>query len=267
MDLNCICVFGEAVVREVSRFARTSRNWRLGGEKIEGENFATLDSEDFALIRSAVSNEGAFPVTITFVSCHASPVLHGDLTAIVEGKLADGMTVYEEGVDGFDPIAKHCPVQRWEDTPARPRSLSAKSRRATPMQAEDSADRPRGSIGEKLCSPHIPGQMLRVVSDLSAPAQLRFLETVEQLAAELRRVLVETGSIVRIDKNHGRLWASVSGKPIGFVDSGLANLPMQGSVPVAARVGSYTVIPGERGPDRERFTVLTQLIDDLYAHD
>ena len=116
-------------------------------------------------------------------------------------------------------------------------------------------------------SPHILGQMLRVASDLSAPAQLRFLETVEQLAAELRRVLVETGSIVRIDKNHGRLWASVSGKPIGFVDGGLANLPMQGSAPVAARVGSYTVIPGERGPDRERFTVLKQLIDDLYAHD
>ena len=269
VNLNCICVFEDAVVREVRRFGKTHKNWRLGGKKIEGEIFARLDSKDFVLIRSVIGNNGSYPVTITFVSRHTDRVLHAGLAAIVGRKLTNSMMVYEEGVDGFDSIADHCPSQRWEEVCAQSHLPPAQSRPLPPMPAEDRAawSRKSRTIGEKLRSPHILERMLRVAGDLSAPAQLRFMETVEQLASQLRHVLVETGGIIRIDKNHEGLWASVSGQPIGFVDGGLANLSMFGSAPIAARVGSYTVTPGAHGPDREKFVVLKHLIDELYAHD
>jgi hypothetical protein len=108
--------------------------------------------------------------------------------------------------------------------------------------------------------------MLHVAGDLSAPAQLRFMQTVEQLASQLRQLLLDTGGIVRIEKDHQALWRSVAGRPIGFVDGGLANLAMLGSAPIAARVGGYVVTPSDRGPAREKFIMLKHLIDELYAH-
>ncbi len=267
--LNCICVFGDTVVREARRFGKTHKNWRLGGKKIEGEIFATLDSKDFALIRSVAGNDGSYPVTITFVSRHTNRVVHAGLAAVVERKLTDSMTIFEEGVDGFGSIAEHCPCLSWDEAPAGPRSPAGRSRPIPPMPTEDSEARPRKArtIRDKVRSPHILERMLRVAGDLSAPAQLRFMETVEQLASQLRHVLIETGGIQRIEKNHRNLWGSVAGRPIGFVDGGLANLSMLGSAPIAARVGGYTVIPGVHGEERERFVVLKHLIDELYAHD
>jgi hypothetical protein len=125
--------------------------------------------------------------------------------------------------------------------------------------------RPR-TIDEKIRTPHILERMLRVAGDLSAPAQLRFMDTVRQLADQLRKVLTESHGIVAIKKDHAAQWKRVAGKSIGFVDGGLANLSMLGSAPVAARVGGYVVTPGEHGSEREEFTVLKCLIDELYAH-
>ena len=140
---------------------------------------------------------------------------------------------------------------------------------APPIPQKTGKGRPRGqrSIAEKMRAPHIQRRMLKAAGDLSAPAQLRFRETLERLAAQLRRALLETGGIIRIEKDHAALWKSVSGQAIGFVDGGLANLPMLGSAPVAARVEGYTVTPGARGAEREKFFVLKRLIDQLYAYD
>src|SRR6185437_16231893 len=57
----------------------------------------------------------------------------------------------------------------------------------------------------------------------------------------------------------------VAGREVGFIDGGLANLAMLGSVPIAARVGGYVVRPGDYSPQRESFTMLKHLIDELYA--
>ena len=114
-------------------------------------------------------------------------------------------------------------------------------------------------------SPHILERMLKVAADLSAPAQVRFLRTVGALAEQLRTVLLHTRGIVRVDRDHHVFWRSVSGRRIGFVDGGLANLSMLGSAPIAARVGGYSVIPGVRGDQREDFVVLKHLIDELYS--
>src|SRR5205085_1529867 len=118
---------------------------------------------------------------------------------------------------------------------------------------------------EKLHSPHIVEQMLRVSGDMSAPAQLQFLDTVEQLASQLRAALLKTGGIIKIAKDHSSLWKKVAGQKIGFVDGGMANLSMLGSVPVAVRVGGYIVTPGDRSSQRETFITLKKLIAELYA--
>lgn len=78
-------------------------------------------------------------------------------------------------------------------------------------------------------------------------------------------MLLKTGRIIRIERDHASLWKSVAGKPVAFVDGGMANLSMLGSAPIAVRVGGYIVTPGDRSPEREQFIVLKKLISELYA--
>ncbi|MEC4775139.1 DNA double-strand break repair nuclease NurA [Burkholderia cenocepacia] len=269
-DLNCICVYGDKVIREPRRLGKTGKNWRLGGKKIEGDAFAELDSKDLVLIRSSAPNNGTQPVTVLFVSKTRNRVVHAGLVAIVERQLDGSMAVFEEGGDGFNALAEHCPAMPWRVS-ARKTHVSSeriKARPVPPMPDEDigRAHRPK-TVHEKIRSPHILEHMLKVAGDMSAPAQLRFLATVDKLATQLREILLATDRIVPLEKNHQGFWASVSGQRMGFIDGGLANLSMLGSAPIAARVGGYTVIPGVRGPERENFTVLKCLIDELYAHD
>lgn len=278
VELDSTCYFGDTVIREPRWLGRTGKNWRLGGNQIRGEIFAKLDCKDFLLIRSPASNDGDQPVTITFVSRSTERIVHAGLVAIVEKTLIHSMAVYEESDPGFMDIARYCTPVEGTVAPKKLKPRQASIQRAKPpVQAslpvapmpkddwERKSRRPK-TVKEKLQTPHILERMLKVASDLSAPAQLRFMETVGELASQLRQILIETGGIIRIEKDHQSLWKSVSGRPIGFVDGGLANLSMLGSAPVAARVGGYVVTPGDRGPDRERFTVLKHLIDELYSH-
>ncbi len=135
-----------------------------------------------------------------------------------------------------------------------------------PEEADPKLPRGPKTIREKLRSPHILEHMLKAAGDLSAPAQFRFFETVVKLATQLREILLATGGIIRIERNHGAFWPSIRGQRTGFVDGGLANLSMIGAAPIAARVGGYTVVPGAHGAERESFVVLKHLIDELYAH-
>lgn len=135
------------------------------------------------------------------------------------------------------------------------------------MPKERAAARPRRrrSIAEKMRAPHFQRRLLQAAGDLSAPGQRRFLETVERLAAQLRRALLETGGILRIEKDHAALWKKAAGRPVGFVDGGLTGPPMLGSAPVAVRAAGYAVTPGARGSQRERFSAIKHLIDKLYV--
>ena len=269
---DCLCVFGKIRIREPRHFGKINKNWRLGGRKIEGEAFARLDSKDFLLIRSVAGNDGSVPIVMTFIGKSTDRVVHAGIAAIVEKELTGSMVAYEEGVPGFAALDNYCPADLLFNPLNRVRPIPSvpahKRQRLTPMPRDDGPTKrthPR-TIKEKLRTPHILERMLRVSSDLSAPAQLHFLDTVDQLADQLRKVLDATQGIVTIEKNHAQQWSQVAGKPIGFVDGGLANLSMLGSAPVAARVGGYVVTPGKSGSDREEFTVLKCLIDELYAH-
>lgn len=267
-DLNCICVYGSTVVRAPRRLGKSGKNWRLGGRKIEGDAFAELDSKDFILIRTCASNDGSHPVSIFFISKTRHQVVHAGVAAIVERHLEGSMTAFDEGDSRFSGLAEHCPPMRWEAAaPSKWQLENQKPRAVPPMPTDDTDARRRPkTIRDKLRSPHILERMLKVAGDLSAPAQLRFMETVDQLASQLRSVLLATDRIVAIERNHGAFWSSMRGQRTGFVDGGLANLSMLGSAPIAARVGAYTVVPGMEGPEREDFFVLKHLIDELYAH-
>ena len=268
-QIECICIFDNIRIQEFRHFGKIKKNWRLGGNMIRGKQFAHLGPKDFVLIRTVSGNDGTSPITLTFISRKTNRVVHAGLAAIVEKTLSQSMAVYTEGKLGFDDLVPYCPALDVEPSAtSTPQKESPPLRLIAPMPREKQGkgiSRKR-SVREKIRAPHILERMLAVAGDLSAPAQLRFLDTIEQLASQLRPILLETGGIVRIEKDHRSFWHSLKGKKIGFVDGGLANLSMLGSAPIAARVGGYVVTPGMRGEARERFTILKYLIDELYSH-
>ena len=269
-ELECLCIFGDVVIPGKRHFGKVGKNWRLGGKMIEGDAFASLDSADFALIRSVEYNDGSTPITVTFVSRKTDRVTHAGLAAIVARSMKDSMALYDAMTDGFADLMPYCATGTafTSGLPARRRATAPQH--AIPIMPRDDAPSSQGrprTVHEKIRSSYMMERMLRAAADLSAPAQLRFIETVERLASQLREVLLATGGIVNIKHDHHDFWTSVAGQTIGFVDGGLANLSMLGSAPIAARVGGYWVTPGDRTPDREQFKMLKHLIDDLYAHD
>lgn len=268
-EFDSVCVFGNVVVSSKRYFGKVGKNWRLGGNKIEGDVFASLDSADFALIRSLEHNNGATPITITFISRKTDRITHAGLAAIVGRVMKDSMALYDASTDGFSDIIPYCTPGNTSTPILMPRAHRVVSAAIVPpMPRDDLARKPEKprTIHDKIRSPYMMERMLKAAADLSAPAQLRFIETVEQLASQLREVLLATRGIINIRHDHHEFWKSVAGLPIGFVDGGLANLSMLGSAPIAARVGGYLVTPGDKTPAREQFMMLKHLIDDLYAH-
>lgn len=266
--LDCIVSFGDLHERSPRTLGKVHKNWRLGGNKIEGLLFAQLDSRDFMLLRSQAGNDGTSPVSISFIARTTNPVLHARIVGLVAYRLTGSMTVYGEQDQDYAILADACEPPPRPTTPAvaRKRVAPPPAPPVAPMPAPAKPAAPRTrTIREKLRSPSIVEQMFKVASDLSAPAQLAFMETVEQLASQLRTILLQQGRIIRIEKNHAALWQRVAGQPVGFVDGGMANLAMIGAAPVAVRVGGYLVTPGDSTPQRETFLVLKKLISELYA--
>lgn len=266
--MDCICMFSGTVSRAPRSFSKVHKNWRLGGNKIEGEVFANIDSRDFIIIHSGENNDGSLPISIAFVSRATDRDLHARFVSLVENRLDRSMVVIEQSDRDFVEISSifhDTPVQKPD--PIKPKTSSPKRLPIPPMPSEAALKKEyKRSIRDKIRSPHILEQMLKVSSDLSGPAQVSFMDTVEQLASQLREVLIKTGRIINLKKNHGELWQNVAGKSIGFVDGGMANLSMLGSVPIAVRVGGYIVRPGDRSPEREKFIVLKKLINELYTN-
>lgn len=268
ISLDCIYRFAHIQNRENRHFGKIHKNWRLGGKKLEHPDFAELDSKDFMLLRTVAGNDGSHPVFVTFISKKIHRIVHAGIVATLDDHLKNSMAYFHEGDTGFVDIAKHCPKPLRKTWKPKPKSIPTPDLSFPPMPSpapSTPSERKPLPMHKKLRQPHFIGKLLQVTGDLSAPAQKEFLQIIEDMAAILREILVNTGQIVKIKKDHNGFWKKVSGKPIGFVDGGLANLSMLGSVPIAARVGGYTVIPGRRDHARETFEVLKCLIDELYS--
>lgn len=272
--LDCLCTFQGQEERSERHFGKVHKNWRLGGNKIEGDAFGVIDSVDFAIIRSVASNDGTYPITLTFVSRAADAKAHAAVASRLDGRLRQSMCVLGKDDKDFAEIAALCaapPISGANPAevtapaiPSRRRTGAAPDEEIPPMPQRDPDVRARKTIKEKIHSPHIVEQMLKMSGDMSAPAQLQFLDTVEQLASQLREALLRGGGIIKLERDHASLWKSVAGRRIGFVDGGMANLAMLGSSPVAVRVGGYIVRPGDRSEQRESFIPLKMLISELY---
>jgi hypothetical protein len=265
--LTVTCVFGKHRETAERTLYRTQRNWRLGGPNIATTDYALLDAKDFVLIRSPEHNDGSHPVILTFVSKKTDRVLHAGVAAVIERHLKNSTAILDQTSPIYSDIVKFCADKTPGPAAAKPTPVAEPPIPPMPRDVTSTKPRKPRTIHEKVRSPHMLERMLQVAGDLSAPAQHRFMETVELLAQDLRAVLLHTGQIIRLEKDHKTLWKSVSGKPVGFVDGGLASLSMLGSAPIAARVGGYTVTPGIHDETREQFTHLKFLIDELYTYD
>lgn len=108
-EFDLICVYGSAATRETRHVGKVGKNWRLGGRKLAGSEFAFLDSRDFALIRSVRFNDGDAPMMMTFVGRQRERLLHAGIVASIGDKLRDGVALVAEGTDAFDALAATFP--------------------------------------------------------------------------------------------------------------------------------------------------------------
>jgi hypothetical protein len=108
--LDCICVYGSIASREWRLLKKVGKNWRLGGRKLVGDEFAALDSKDFLLLRSHEGNDGSTPVLLTFVGRKGQRVKHAGLAALMEKRLHQSIAIFAEASAEFDQIAALFPL-------------------------------------------------------------------------------------------------------------------------------------------------------------
>lgn len=274
LDVLCRCIWPGAEHEQTRSLWKVGKNWRFGGPKLEGAAFEHVTEGDFFVLRSASGNDGNSGMTVTFVAAATEPERHARMGTRWGGSLSANMLAAGSGSVDFNDLATMLfPSEAPAPVAASPAPAAGRQTRTPvvkkrfapmPRDGEEAAQRPR-TLHERIRSPHIMSQMLKVSGDLSAGAHLEFMQVLEALAGDLRRVLTAAGMIRTVERNHGALWGEVRGQRIAFVDGGMANLSMLGAAPVAARVGGYIVRPGVTGDDREQFIMVKHLIDELYT--
>jgi hypothetical protein len=267
--------FSDGKVQE-RRIRRQEKNWRLVGDKVSGLGLELLEEGDFFWAEINTENGPPFPLVWDVVSHAGARELHEKIGAEFGAFFTARMACWPMS----DPIADHLGLMVGLYRPGVAAESAAPTVTPTLGNAEmkPSGDRERSKplppppkpaprrkrIGDRLQTPHILTQILRSGMALSANAQAGFIDVLDAISAELRGLMLDAGLIGKVDLNHAGAWAEVRGVRIGFVDGGMSNVALVGAAPVAIRVGSYIVTPGEKGPGREEFGFEIQLVDDLY---
>lgn len=272
VELRCRCLYPGGEHTEKRNLWKVGKNWRFGGPKLEGEVFRDVGAGDLFLLRSPIHNDGDREVSFNFVSRAVDRETHQWIMQCEPDLATNSMTAVVTGSEVFKTLGQKLlgmtTEQKERKLPAvaaRPTRISVQIMPVQPIPVEADADRKPRTVRDRIRSPHILSQMLRVSSDFSAEAQYEFTKVLEALAEQLRQALLAAGMISSITRDHGGLWSDVRGSKTAFVDGGIANLNMLGSAPVAARVGGYIVTPGDRSEARERFVMVKHLIDELYV--
>jgi hypothetical protein len=269
VELRCKCLYPGAEHTAKRNLWKVGKNWRFGGPKLEGDVFLNIREGDFFLLRSLIHNDGDKEVSFNFISADADrdsyhwlkqcePTLHGD-----------SMTAVATGSEVFKSLSAKFFGTTGEVTSVTalwtPKAVVVRTKPVPPIPREEEAPPKPRTLRDRIRSPHIMSQMLKVSSDLSAHAQYEFMNVLEELARQLRVALKAAGMISLVSRAHQALWNDVRGQKVAFVDGGMANLNMLGAAPVAARVGGYIVKPGMSGDERERFVMVKHLIDELFV--
>lgn len=103
--MPCRILFGDIELDSERHLGKVGKNWRLGGDKIDGNAFASLDSKDFALIKSVGHNDGSSLITILFLSKIRERQKHADVSRLVEPVMKNSMELYMAGSAGFQELA------------------------------------------------------------------------------------------------------------------------------------------------------------------
>jgi hypothetical protein len=108
-EFDCICVFGRMTNRESRIINKGGKNWRLGGRQLAGEEFADLDSKDFALIRSVRHNDGSSPILLTFVGRRSHRFVQAGLAITFENQLYQSVAIFQDDSTEFETLAELFP--------------------------------------------------------------------------------------------------------------------------------------------------------------
>ena len=108
--LECFCTFRDVENTSQRHLGKVHKNWRLGGAKLEGKEFAVIDNLDFALIRSPEGNNGNAPISMTFIARGTRSAMHSRIVSLVAPRLKHSMAVYTEDDEQFRMLASLCPV-------------------------------------------------------------------------------------------------------------------------------------------------------------
>lgn len=229
--------------------SKVGKNWRLGGPKVPGKVFADVADGDFFVCRIALDGSPPFPCEWTVVMAASSAAEHAALGRLYDGQLVDRMALLSTIPPNDGVIANLFPT---------PAPASA------PIDALGARPGRKLTVSERLKQPHIMQEMMRTALSLSTKAQQDFLVMLERVGTSLRDMLLSEGMIQTVEIDHAALWSEVAGIPIAFVDGGMANIGSLGAEPIAVRVGSYVVVPGQSDSERESFRVEKQLVDELF---
>jgi len=114
-----------------------------------------------------------------------------------------------------------------------------------------------------LATPHILTHLFAHVMSLSSADNISYISTLRLIADQLRALLGP--NIRKITKDHHKLWLEFYGDRISFLDGGVSRIvSLPGTEPMGIRIGTYTVTPGERDPEkRESWNLDSHVIGDV----
>lgn len=114
-----------------------------------------------------------------------------------------------------------------------------------------------------LATPHILTHLFAHVMSLSSAENISYISTLRVIADQLRDLL--SSRIRKIPKDHKKAWHTFYGDRLSFLDGGVSRIVgLPGTEPMGIRVGVYTVIPGEREPEkRESWHLDSYVIGDV----
>ncbi len=264
---------GQTQMRSIRR---QQKNWRLVGPKVNGRGLEHVSEGDFFFAEIDTGGRPPYSVTWDVVSRAGNPRLHAAIdrdfsrflaSSMASWAAADPVAVRLKGIAGMVsggeaamPAADRSPGETSRLEPDEVYRLPSR-----PIPPGPPAGPMRRRIEGRLRRPHILAEIMKAGLALSAEAQVEFIDALDALSLELRNQLLDLDVIRRIPIDHRKAWADVRGIRIGFVDGGVANVAGVGAAPIAIRVGSYTVVPGYYGSEREHFNFEVQLVNDLYV--
>jgi hypothetical protein len=260
--IHATCIRPEAVQEEDRPLNKSGKNWRLGGSAVPGEVFRELKPGDFFIFRLTIGADqpyqAAWTVVIKALDSEKYARLHSHLASELKERMA-----FFPGSGAlfamFDTLLASVPSAPPPETP--PAKPSPPEPKINPIP--DRKPRKR-TVRERLKETHVLEQLLKLTLSQSSEAQKDYLAVLETLATSIREMLDEGGLIRSVAVDHTKMWSEVAGRPIAFVDGGMANIASLGAEPIAVRVGSYTVTPGRKDPARESFRIEKQLVAELY---